>query len=108
MPLPLEPPPIPPVIPKERTGATPRSETGSSTPSLDVGDVEPITLKMIEEYLAIEIGMRKSCRNLPLALLLWLAFTMLVFTHGQAWDAFESSQCLEDAIRGISIPRQTL
>lgn len=92
------------------------SEAGASnvSPGGDEGDSgfpdwqiweeeEPITLARLEEFLAVQHGLKTSCRTLPLTFTLWICFTLLVFYHGKAQSSFENALSIREAMEGISV-----
>jgi hypothetical protein len=65
---------------------------------------EPVTLNRLEEVLAVEHGLRESCRTLPITTAIWVFFTLLIFYHGQVQGSFECAECVAHAMRSISVP----
>jgi len=90
-------------------GPTPRSlEDFSTGPQGSVrdplGEEEPVTLARFEEFLAVERGLKRSCRTLPLTIAIWISFVVLIYHHCQACMTYQSARCVEEAVLGISLP----
>jgi hypothetical protein len=64
---------------------------------------EPVTLARIEEVLAIEHGLRESCRTLPITIAQWVFFTLLIFYHGQVQGSFEVANCIRESMEAIDV-----
>lgn len=84
----VDPPFEAPIAPP--TPTTPRSR--------GLGVKEHITLSKLQEYLAVEKGLKQSCQTLPLTIALWISFVLLIFNHGNSQLSFESAQLLRDAM----------
>lgn len=70
-----------------------------------VGDVADsnelgVTLHNLIEYLAITISLKKSCCTLPLTVLLWLSYLLVVFSHSGSEVSFQSANYVRSHIEG--------
>lgn len=93
---------------------TPRSETDvsyiSPAPETARGELEtweeedPVTLSRMEEYLAVQHGLKKSCRTLPLTVVMWISFSFLIFHHGQVQSSYDNAESIRHAMQTISVP----
>eukprot|EP00747_Dinoflagellata_sp_TGD_P220273 gnl/TRDRNA2_/TRDRNA2_92266_c0_seq1.p1 gnl/TRDRNA2_/TRDRNA2_92266_c0~~gnl/TRDRNA2_/TRDRNA2_92266_c0_seq1.p1 ORF type:complete len:845 (+),score=118.49 gnl/TRDRNA2_/TRDRNA2_92266_c0_seq1:31-2565(+) len=85
---------------------TPRSMSSSSGPPSSVASVveDDVTLSKLVEFLALERSLWSHAKTIPLTLLIWITFILVVFHHGQAKNSFESSRSITEAIEAISVP----
>lgn len=65
---------------------------------------EPVTLNRLEEVLAMEHGLKLSCKTLPITTALWVFFTLLMFFHGQVHGSFQCVECITNAMTSINVP----
>lgn len=65
---------------------------------------EPVTLGRIEEVLAIEHGLRESCRTLPITIVSWVFFTLLIFYHGRIQGSYDCAETVRDQMLKIKVP----
>jgi hypothetical protein len=65
---------------------------------------EPVTLNRLEEVLAMEHGLKESCKTLPITALIWVFFVLLMFYHGQVHGSFQCVECITNAMTSINVP----
>lgn len=65
-----------------------------------------VTFDQLLEYLAIDSGLRRSCKSLPITMALWITFVLLVLQHGQARGSYEAASFLSDAIIAAAVPTE--
>mmetsp|Transcript_470 Transcript_470/g.1396 ORF Transcript_470/g.1396 Transcript_470/m.1396 type:complete len:809 (-) Transcript_470:84-2510(-) len=99
----LSPPTVDPPFEAPLGQGTPRSYASSASRPVAMPR-EGITLSQLQEFLSVERCLRRSCRTLPLTLALWISFTLLIVSHGQAQTSFESAQLLREAFRDARVP----
>lgn len=66
--------------------------------------LEGVRFSKLEEFLAVEVGSAQSCRTLPLTIALWLTFVLLVFSHGEAKQSYDSAAFIDATIRDAVAP----
>lgn len=66
--------------------------------------LEGVRFSKLEEFLAVQIGARHSCRTLPLTMALWLTLVLLVFSHGQANLSYQSAAFIDNTIQAGVAP----
>lgn len=71
---------------------------------LEEHELESVRYSKLEEYLAVQVGLRMSCRTLPLTIAMWLSFVLLIFNHGQAKTSFDTALFIDTTIRDAVAP----
>lgn len=79
-----------------------KSSVASEAP--EFYEEEPVTLARIEEVLAIEHGLRESCKTLPITIASWVFFTLLIFYHGQIQGSYDCAASVRESMLEIDVP----
>jgi len=92
----LAPPPPPP--PVDNYGPVNEVDSEADLEDEIAGNYD-IRLSKLQEFIAMEQGMQKNCRSLPVTLALWLTFVMLIFHHGQALASYKAANYIEQTVQ---------
>lgn len=95
-------PPAPPNVYVSHDSRLTKGSKGTARSAGTLDDTAKIgvSFAQLEEYLAVNQGLRKACQTLPLTLALWMVYCASVFYHVQAFTSFKSANFIREGIEG--------